>query len=169
MERRKSSGLGAATLTEIFTAVQGGGYKFDTKSDENAKIGVGNALRKTSSIFHRLPNGQYGLLSWYPNAKARPPESQVIYEPRDKTRKSIADLAGFKSNAVTNNDIREVVLSQEGEFQSSNIEGLVKAKFPGKELPKAKIPTVIFILKKKGLLKEVSPKAGSRPAVYAKA
>jgi hypothetical protein len=26
-------------------------------------------LRKNSSIFHRLPHGAYGLLSWYPNAK----------------------------------------------------------------------------------------------------
>ena len=26
-------------------------------------------LGKNSGIFHKLPNGRFGMLSWYPNAK----------------------------------------------------------------------------------------------------
>src|SRR6266571_1547810 len=69
LERRKASALGAASVTEIYKAIKAGGYKFETNNDENQRISVGNALRKTSSIFHRLPNGYFGLLAWYPSAK----------------------------------------------------------------------------------------------------
>lgn len=70
LSMRKASGLGPATPREIFEALIRGGFKFDTKDENNAITGVRAALRKNSSIFHRLPNGnQYGLLAWYPNAK----------------------------------------------------------------------------------------------------
>jgi hypothetical protein len=167
LERRKNAGLSAASLAEIFNAIKEGGYKFDTRNEENAKISVGNALRKTSSIFHRLPNGEYGLLSWYPNAKAKP-EGEAPTKPKDSAETARSDRES-SPNAVTNGDIREVILSQDGQFQSSGIEAAIRAKFPSKELSKTKISTVIFILKSKGLLKEITPKAGSRPAVYVKA
>ena len=79
LEFRKAANLGAATVTDIYAAIREGGYKFDTKNEENAKISVGNALRKTSSVFHRLPNGQYGLLAWYPSAKAPPQDGNGIH------------------------------------------------------------------------------------------
>jgi hypothetical protein len=187
LERRKTAGAGAATVEDIFSAIKEGGYKFESRNDTNAKISVGNALRKTSSIFHRLPNGNYGLLTWYPGAKAKPEEethvkrkrkskvsrNQVQSDERKKTgpllpENSPPDAPKPIGGAVTNGEVREVILSQAGEFQSNNIERLVKAKFPTKELPKPKVPTVIFILKKKGLLKQVAPKSGSKPAIYAK-
>jgi hypothetical protein len=179
LERRKGSGLGAATAVDIHKAIKGGGYKFDTTNETNQKVSVGNALRKTSSIFHRLPNGQYGLLTWYPGAKAKP-------EPEDEpTTKVKAAKSGKKKGAtkpatattpatpkaaerVTNGDIRDVALSLSGDFKVTDIETAVKAKFPTKELPKTKIPNVLFTLKEKGFLKEVSARSGSRPAVYAK-
>jgi hypothetical protein len=69
LEIRKASGLGAASLVEIFTAVRSGGFKFETKEEDNMRNSVRIALRKNSSVFHRLPNGEYGLLAWYPSAK----------------------------------------------------------------------------------------------------
>ncbi|MEY2427419.1 MAG: hypothetical protein QOJ40_304 [Verrucomicrobiota bacterium] len=75
LDHRKSSGLGAASSVDIYRAIRDGGYKFETRNEDIAKISVNNALRKTSSIFHRLPNGQYGLLAWYPSAKV-PPENE---------------------------------------------------------------------------------------------
>lgn len=174
LERRKSSNLGAASVGEIYAAIRDGGYKFDTKSEDNARTSVGNALRKTSSIFHRLPNGQYGLLAWYPNAKAQP-EADASSKSSGKLghagkNKALAkNPPKDKSNLVSNKEIRDVILSQEGEFQASDIEAAVKAKFPLKELPKTKIPTVLFVLKKeKGLLKEVSARSGAKGATYAK-
>ena len=72
LEQRKSAQLGAANLAEIYAAIRDGGFKFESKNEENAKISVGNTLRKNTPVFHRLPNGQYGLLAWYPSAKAKP-------------------------------------------------------------------------------------------------
>ena len=70
LEMRKSANLGPATPREIFEALVEGGFKFDTKVEVNAITGLRQVLRKSSSIFHRLPHGAYGLLAWYPNAKA---------------------------------------------------------------------------------------------------
>jgi hypothetical protein len=69
LEMRKAANLGPATPREVYEALVKGGYAPDTKDETNAIIGVRATLRKNSSVFHRLPNGTYGLLSWYPNAK----------------------------------------------------------------------------------------------------
>jgi hypothetical protein len=169
LERRKAASLGAASVAAIYNAIKDGGYKFGTNSEENAKISVGNALRKTSSIFHRLPNGEYGLLAWYPSAKA-PPETDASSKPKAKKgRAAKADATNANTDVVTNKEIRDVILAHLGEFQSNDIEAAIKSKFPSKELPKTKIPSVIFILKGKGLLRQVSERSGKKGAVYAKA
>jgi hypothetical protein len=69
LEMRKAAGLGPASPREIYEALKQGGFKFDTKIQNNAITGVRNTLRKASAIFHRLPNNEYGLLKWYPRAK----------------------------------------------------------------------------------------------------
>jgi len=81
LDMRKASGLGPATAKDIFDALKKGGLQFDTANDTNAQISLGNTLRKNSRIFHRLPNGQYGLLAWYPNAKASNDKSAASTEP----------------------------------------------------------------------------------------
>lgn len=69
---RRSANLGPASVGEIYDALCDGGFSFDAKDPENAKRGIRVCLTKSSSIFHRLPNGNmYGLLDWYPEAKAR--------------------------------------------------------------------------------------------------
>lgn len=70
LEMRNAANLGPATPREIYEALVTGGFKFDTKIENNAIAGLRQVLRKNSSIFHRLPQGVYGLLAWYPNAKA---------------------------------------------------------------------------------------------------
>ena len=69
LDMRRGSNLGPATPREIFEALVQGGLQFETASDTNSLISVSSTLRKSSKIFHKLPNGQYGLLAWYPNAK----------------------------------------------------------------------------------------------------
>jgi len=73
LEMRKSSSIGAASYAEIIQALKTGGFDFDTLSaDESvATRAVSITLGKNSSIFHKLPNGNWGLLSWYPEAKER--------------------------------------------------------------------------------------------------
>jgi hypothetical protein len=72
LEGRKLAGLGSATVREIYETLLKGGFQFEAK-DENAQRGLRQSLTKNSQTFHKLPNGTYGLLEWYPGAKpARP-------------------------------------------------------------------------------------------------
>jgi hypothetical protein len=68
LELRKSSGLGAATLDDIYTALTTGGYGFGD-SDDDAKRGLAISMAKNTIVFFRLPNGNWGLTEWYPNAR----------------------------------------------------------------------------------------------------
>lgn len=69
LEARKQQNQGAATVKEIFETLTGGGYQFNTKNDEVAIASLRNSLSKNTVTFHKLPNGRFGLLNWYPNAK----------------------------------------------------------------------------------------------------
>src|ERR1700730_10142416 len=86
LELGHAANQGPAPPREIFDALVAGGFKFDTKNELNAITGLRATLRKNSSIFHKLPNGDYGLLSWYPTAKApvRPDDEEV-----EPTRKGL--------------------------------------------------------------------------------
>ncbi len=87
LEMRKAAGLGPASPRDIYEALRKGGFAFDTKIENNAITGIRNTLRKASSIFHRLPHGEYGLLKWYPRAKAPKEEAEVEPEkPRKRGR-----------------------------------------------------------------------------------
>jgi hypothetical protein len=94
LEMRKASNLGPATPREIYEALVEGGYQFEAKSKDIAMVGLRSNLRKNSKTFHRLPNGQYGLLSWYPNAKAAKASAAGNgddSEPEEAETKSAAD------------------------------------------------------------------------------
>lgn len=173
LKLRESAKLGAASINEIYAAIKEGGFKWDTKNEMNAKIGVSNTLRKSSSIFHKLPNGRYGLLAWYPSAKSNGESAQAKKAEKAEKPANGAGIKAYppkdKANQVTQKDIREVVLATTGEFEGNQIEKAVREKFPGKEIYKTKVPSVIFNLKEAGLIRLVSPKIGSKPAVYVKA
>jgi hypothetical protein len=93
LEMRKASGLGAATHAEIIEALKTGGFDFDTLSSDTAvaQRAVSITLGKNSSIFHRLPNGNWGLLLWYPDAKEK------------KQRKRAEDTNKANGDTVTAN------------------------------------------------------------------
>lgn len=86
LERRKASGRGAATVNEIYDDMVAGGYNFGGKNDDNNKRGLYVSLGKNSYMFHKLPNGTYGLLDWY----------DVIKEPKAKQNGSSASKNGEK-------------------------------------------------------------------------
>jgi hypothetical protein len=66
---RKASGTGPAKPNEILDGLRSGGYQVEAKSDEIALVGLRAMLRKRTTVFHKLPNGTWGLREWYPNAK----------------------------------------------------------------------------------------------------
>lgn len=65
LERRQRANLGAASVPVIFDAMKEGGFHFEAKSDENARRGLYIALGKNTNVFHKLPQGTYGLREWY--------------------------------------------------------------------------------------------------------
>lgn len=69
--RKASGGVGPAKPREIFDAITAGGYQFEAKEETTALVGMRALLRKRSNMFHKLPGGEYGLLSWYPDAKQK--------------------------------------------------------------------------------------------------
>jgi hypothetical protein len=66
---RKATGLNTASVNEIHDALVVGGFAFETPNVANRKRNLRISLSKNSTTFHRLPNGGYGLLEWYPAAK----------------------------------------------------------------------------------------------------
>lgn len=81
LEARKAAGAGAATVNELFTAMQSGGFAFGTQDEDNAKRGLRISLAKNSQTFHKLPNGKYGLRSWYTNLKDPKAKSAQVTGP----------------------------------------------------------------------------------------
>lgn len=69
LEMRKAQGQGPATPREFYEALKTGGYQFEAQDDTTAIIGLRGLLRTQPHIFHRLPQGTYGLTEWYPDAK----------------------------------------------------------------------------------------------------
>lgn len=71
LDMRRTGDQGPATVAEIYDALMEGGFAFDTKNEDNAKRALRISLTKNTAIFHKLPDGKrYGLLAWYPEAKA---------------------------------------------------------------------------------------------------
>jgi hypothetical protein len=70
LEMRQAANLGPATPREIYDAVVQGGYQFETKDPAIALVGLRAMLRKRTVAFHKLPNGTYGLTSWYEHPRA---------------------------------------------------------------------------------------------------
>jgi hypothetical protein len=91
LEMRKTQGLGPATPREIYEAIKSGGYVFEARDAEVALVGMRALLRTQPNVFHRLPQGTWGLTAWYPDAK-KPKE-----EPKSKKKKATAKKAAAKS------------------------------------------------------------------------
>jgi len=88
LEMRRSANLGPATPREVYEALVKGGYESDAKDEITATTIVRATLRKNSSVFRRLPNGTYGLLSWYPNAKPQLDEDEAPVGTKKKAHKT---------------------------------------------------------------------------------
>ncbi len=69
LEMRKAQGIGPASPREIYEAIKQGGYQFETKDETVALVGLRALLRTQPNVFHKLPQGTYGLTAWYPDAK----------------------------------------------------------------------------------------------------
>lgn len=81
LEMRKVAAGGTtnpATPREIYDAITKGGYEFEAKDEATALVSLRSLLRKRTAFFHKLPNGTYGLTTWYPDAKK--PKSAAAHD-----------------------------------------------------------------------------------------
>jgi hypothetical protein len=70
--RKKSTGDQACTPSEILAGLEQGGFDFKAQGwKDNDRLRSLSITLGKNPKFHRLPNGTYGLLSWYPDVAAR--------------------------------------------------------------------------------------------------
>jgi hypothetical protein len=72
LEMRKNKG--AVDSAEILEGLRSGGFDFKAtgwkdEKDYNRMLAI--SLAKNNVVFHKLPNGKFGLLSWYDGASLR--------------------------------------------------------------------------------------------------
>lgn len=87
LEMRRGQGDGPAAPREILDALKAGGYQFEAKTDEIALVGLRALLRKATSVFHKLPAGNYGLAAWYPDAKSNDAGSSSKKRPARRVKR----------------------------------------------------------------------------------
>ena len=68
--RKRSTGEQACDASEILKALDDGGFDFKAAGwrDNDRLRSLSISLAKNTKVFHRLPNGLFGLLVWYPEA-----------------------------------------------------------------------------------------------------
>jgi len=90
LENRRIRGSGPAMVKEIYDQMVAGGYLFETKSTQNAMRNIRISMGKNVVTFHKLPNGKFGLVKWYPELKNK--KQEVVKPP--KTKKITKDEQG---------------------------------------------------------------------------
>jgi hypothetical protein len=88
LERRKQ----ATSAEEIMAGLQKGGFDFDAVGwKEKTRLrNVAISLAKNSQKFHKLPNGTFGLVTWY--------DAAMIRKARD-TKEAATELAEEQASA----------------------------------------------------------------------
>jgi hypothetical protein len=102
--RKAAGGNGPAKPNEILEALKAGGYQVEAKTDEIALVGLRAMLRKRNTVFHKLPNGAWGLREWYPGAKpakdaAKAKDAEAPTDPFDESSETEAADAAKTSAA----------------------------------------------------------------------
>lgn len=81
LEGRKQSGLGPASVDEVYSALKAGGYNFESRDDANAMRGLAVSVSKNTGVFARLPSGLIGLAEWYGGPKRKAKTKDAVAAP----------------------------------------------------------------------------------------
>jgi hypothetical protein len=75
LQRRKE----AMTPSEILKGLEEGGFDFRALGwqDNDRLRSLAISLAKNNKVFHKLPNGTFGLLDWYENIKRKPQDEST--------------------------------------------------------------------------------------------
>lgn len=100
MRHAIAHGTNPATPKEIYEAITAGGFQFEAKTPDIAMVGMRALLRKRTAFFHKLPNGTYGLTSWYPDAKKPKHADDADDGAEDETSETQTETAATKKVAA---------------------------------------------------------------------
>jgi len=83
----------AVPVEEIQRGLEKGGFDFDALEwNESTRLrALAMSMSKNTPVFHRLPNGMWGLVSWYPEAQKK----------KGKVKAKTADKQGQQENGST--------------------------------------------------------------------
>lgn len=133
--------IGPATLDEIYAALVTGSFRFENREENVAKPALKQSLTKNTAIFHRLPNGFYGLAEWYPNRrnqdeaddrpkKRRGKSTKAATKP-DKQKKAAAPTKATETTppastptsrpTTLKDSVRAAVAAAKGEFTKQDV------------------------------------------------
>lgn len=86
----------ACSAEDILAGLKQGGFNFKTlgwkEGDELRSFSI--SLSKNSKSFHRLPNGTFGLISWYDEALLKNREKAAIGKPAPDDQPPVVEGAG---------------------------------------------------------------------------
>jgi|SRR6185295_16389814 len=77
----------ACTGEEILKGLAQGGFDFKAAGwDDDSRLrNVSISLAKNTAIFHRLPNGTFGLIAWYPDVAKKKAKEKMAENDAEKT------------------------------------------------------------------------------------
>jgi hypothetical protein len=111
LEMRRAAGQGAISVKELYAKLVDGGYKFESADEDNARRVLRISLTKNPA-FHKIPNGDYGLSEWYPNA----PRKKVRPEENNGTGAATAACESSCDSIPTESDSDEDRLPEDAEL-----------------------------------------------------
>ncbi len=112
LEMRRAAGLGTGTVNDIYDAMKQGGYQFGSSNDKNAKDGLRLSLLK-NPIFHKLPNGAFGLSAWYTEVKKDKGPKRVKRRAKRNSGSSVQELGLTEAEADQTGDNTESLPKQD--------------------------------------------------------
>ncbi len=127
LEMRRAADMGPATVNEIFDTLVTGAYEVGAKNTQIARVSLYNSLSKNPA-FYKLPNKQWGLRAWYPNAEVESDDGDD--KPKKSSRKKTKKIT--KTESVSGPAVQATQSIPEapvnGEFSALRLEDFVRAK-----------------------------------------
>jgi hypothetical protein len=102
--RKKATGDQACPPSDILAALEQGGFDFKAQGwKDNDRLRSLSITLGKNPKFHRLPNGTYGLLSWYPDVaakKERPGKAETLETEEEESSDAKAARPAKAANAA---------------------------------------------------------------------
>lgn len=175
LEMRKLEGLGPASIDDIFSALDTGGFQFENRDVPTAKAALKQSLTKNSLIFHRLPNGHYGLNAWYPGIKEslvseeKAAKKQVRRKSDDGSAPSRRDNGLFKNSGTetVRDVVKRAIKAMPEQFTKLDVFGWIESNTSLRPSRQTVFVTVTRLRDELNLITEQESK-GREPSVYRK-